>query len=145
MRFTWVVPGLLALGVRFACSSGAATGLIDLCDSTNPVTRITVEPSTATLIFRSPPLEGDGIQLHPRALSRFGTPRTDLPFSYSSDSAVAAVTDSGFVMARGVGSTTVTVSACDEDATVLIVVVSDVDTIDVRLASDTIATAAHEM
>lgn len=139
IRCTRVVAGLLALGMLPACSSDRATGINGLCDVTNPVSSITVKPSSATLYLRSPPRESDSIQLEPTAFGRFGAARTDIQFSYvSSNSAVAAVTDSGLVTPQAIGSATITVSACDEEATVGITVASDIGAITVTLASDTI-------
>lgn len=139
IRCTRVLPGLLAIGVLVACSSDAATGIKGVCDITNPVSRITVDPPSVTLFFRSPPRQSDGIQLRPTAFNRFGTPRTDITFSYSSsNNAIVAVTDSGFVTPLGVGNATVTVSACEEEATVGIVVLPDTGAITVTLATDTI-------
>lgn len=139
-RSIQVVPALLAFGVLAACSGDFGIGGIKgVCDMTNPVSRITVDPSSITLFFRPPPLQSDGIQLRPTAFSRFGTTRTDIIFSYSSsDSAIVAVTDSGFVTPVGVGNATVTVSACEQVTTAGIVVVPDSGAITVTLASDTV-------
>lgn len=139
-RCTRLVAGILALGAITACSADLATGIRGLCDVTNPVTRITVNPSAATLFFRTPPQASDGIQLEPTAFGRFGAPRTDITFTYSSsNSAIATVTDSGFVTPQGIGNATITVSACEEDARVGIGVVPDTGLITVTLASDTVA------
>ena len=139
MRRTGLVTGLLALGVIAACSSDLATGINGICDVTNPVSKITVTPSSATLFFRSLPLVSDTVQLQPTAFGRFGAARTDVSFSYSSsNSAVATVDGSGLVTAQSVGNATITVSSCDEEATVNIAVVSAQESVAVTLATDSI-------
>ena len=137
---TRFVPALLALGVLAACSSDRATGIDGICDVTNPVSSITVDPPSATLFLRSAPRASDAIQLEPIAYGRFGAARTDIAFKYSSsNSAVATVDGSGVVTAQTIGNTTITVSACDEEASVNIAVVSELESISVALGSDTIA------
>ena len=137
---TRFVPALLALGVLSACSSDRATGIDGICDVTNPVSSITVDPPSATLFLRSAPRASDAIQLEPIAYGRFGAARTDIAFKYSSsNSAVATVDGSGVVTAQTIGNTTITVSACDEEASVNIAVVSELESISVALGSDTIA------
>ncbi|HEY9450649.1 MAG TPA: Ig-like domain-containing protein [Gemmatimonadaceae bacterium] len=139
MRCTRFVPAILALGVMVACSSDLATGNAGICDVTNPVSAITVTPSSATLFFRSPPRVSDTIQLEPTAYGRFGAARTDVPFSYSSsNNAVATVDSSGLVTAQSVGNATITVSSCDEEASVDIAVASAQEAVTVTLASDSI-------
>jgi uncharacterized protein YjdB len=134
------VPTLLALGAVAACSSDRATGIDGICDVTNPVSRITVTPPSATLFFRSPPRVSDVLQLDATAYGRFGAARTDVPFTFSSsNSAVASVDSSGLVTAHTVGNATITVSSCDEDASVDIAVVSELESINVALPSDTLA------
>lgn len=137
---TRFVPALLALGVLVACSSDRATGIDGICDVTNPVSSITVNPPSATLFLRSAPRTSDAIQLEPTAFGRFGAARTDITFKYSSsNSAVATVNDSGVVTALALGNATITVSACDEEASVNVAVVSELESISVALASDTVA------
>lgn len=134
------VPALVALGVLAACSSDRATGIDGICDVTNPVSSITVNPPSATLFLRSAPRASDAIQLEPTAYGRFGAARSDIAFAYnSSNSAVATVNDSGVVTAQAIGNATITISACDDDASVNIAVVSELESISVALASDTIA------
>jgi uncharacterized protein YjdB len=139
MRCTVSVPALFALGIVVACSSDRATGVDGICDVTNPVSAITVAPSTATLYFRSPPRVSDALQLEPTAYGRFGAARTDVPFTFSSsNSAVAGVDGTGLVTARDLGTATITVSGCDEDASVNVTVVSELDSIDVTAPEDTL-------
>ncbi|HEU4584736.1 MAG TPA: Ig-like domain-containing protein [Gemmatimonadaceae bacterium] len=138
-RCTRFVPALVALGFLVACSSDRATGIDGICDVTNPVSSITVDPASATLFFRDPPRVSDVLQLEPTAFGRFGAARTDVPFTFSSsNSAVASVDSTGLVTAHTVGNTTITVSTCDEDASVNIAVVSELESIDVVLPNDTL-------
>jgi uncharacterized protein YjdB len=123
-----------------ACSSDRATGIDGICDVTNPVSSITVDPPSATLFFRDPPRVSDVLQLEPTAYGRFGAARTDVPFTFSSsNSAVASVDSTGLVTAHTIGNATITVSSCDEDASVNIAVVSELESINVVLPSDTLA------
>jgi uncharacterized protein YjdB len=123
-----------------ACSSDRATGIDGICDVTNPVSSITVDPPSATLFFRDPPRVSDVLQLEPTAYGRFGAARTDVPFTFSSsNSAVASVDSTGLVTAHTIGNTTIKVSSCDEDASVNIAVVSELESINVVLPSDTLA------
>lgn len=139
MRCARLVPALLALGVVVACSSDRATGIDGICDITNPVSSITVNPSSATLFFRSPPRTSDAVQLQPTAYGRFGAARTDVPFTFSSsNSAIASVDSSGLVTAHAIGNATITVSSCDKDVSVSIAVVSELESIDVFVARDTL-------
>lgn len=139
-RCTRFVPALLALGFVAACSSDRATGIDGICDVTNPVSSITVDPPSATLFFRDPPRVSDVLQLEPTAYGRFGAARTDVPFTFSSsNSAVANVDSTGLVTAHTIGNTTIKVSSCDEDASVNIAVVSELESINVVLPSDTLA------
>jgi uncharacterized protein YjdB len=134
-----LVPVLLALGFVAACSSDRATGIDGICDVTNPVSSITVDPSSATLFFREAPRVSDVLQLEPTAYGRFGAARTDVPFTFSSsNSAVASVDSTGLVTAHTVGNATIKVSSCDEDASVSIAVISELESIDVVLPSDTL-------
>jgi uncharacterized protein YjdB len=134
-----LVPVLLALGFVTACSSDRATGIDGICDVTNPVSAITVDPSSATLFFREAPRVSDVLQLEPTAYGRFGAARTDVPFTFSSsNSAVASVDSTGLVTAHTVGNATIEVSSCDEDASVSIAVISELESIDVVLPSDTL-------
>lgn len=139
MRCTLSVPALLTLGIVVACSSDRATGIDGICDITNPVSAITLAPSTATLFFRSPPRTSDALQLEPTAYGRFGAARTDVPFTFhSSNSAVASVDGTGLVTAADLGTATITVSGCDEDASMSVTVVSELDSIDVTAPEDTL-------
>ena len=139
-RCTRFVPALFALGFVIACSSDRATGIEGICDVTNPVSRITVIPSSATLFFRSPPRVSDVLQLDPVAYGRFGAARTDVPFTFSSsNSAVASVDSSGLVTAHTIGNATIKVSSCDEDVSVNIAVISELESINVLLPNDTLA------
>jgi uncharacterized protein YjdB len=123
-----------------ACSSDRATGIDGICDVTNPVSSITVDPPSATLFFRDPPRVSDVLQLEPTAYGRFGAARTDVPFTFSSSNrAVASVDSTGLVTAHTIGNTTIKVSSCDEDASVNIAVVSELESINVVLPSDTLA------
>ncbi len=138
-RCTRFVPALLALGLVAACSSDRATGIDGICDVTNPVFSITVDPPSATLFFRDPPRVSDVRQLEPTAYGRFGAARTDVPFTFSSsNSGVASVDSTGLVTAHTIGNTTITVSSCDEDATVNIAVVSELESINGVLPHDTL-------
>jgi uncharacterized protein YjdB len=127
------------LGFVAACSSDRATGIDGICDVTNPVSSITVDPPSATLFFRDPPRVSDVLQLKPTAYGRFGAARTDVPFTFSSsNSAVASVDSTGLVTAHTIGNATITVSSCDEDASVNIAVVSELESINVVLPNDTL-------
>ncbi len=138
-RCTRFVIALAAVGSMVACSSDRATGIEGICDVTNPVSSITVDPSSATLFFRSPPRTSDEIQLDPTAYGRFGAARNDVPFTFSSsNSGVASVDSTGLVTAHTVGNATITVSSCDEDATVGITVISELESINVAAPSDTL-------
>ncbi|HEU4586941.1 MAG TPA: Ig-like domain-containing protein [Gemmatimonadaceae bacterium] len=138
-RCTLFVPALLVLGFVAACSSDRATGIDGICDVTNPVSSITVDPPSATLFFRDPPRVSDVLQLKPTAYGRFGAARTDVPFTFSSsNSAVASVDSTGLVTAHTIGNATITVSSCDEDASVNIAVVSELESINVVLPNDTL-------
>jgi uncharacterized protein YjdB len=133
------VPAVLALGVVVACSSDRATGIDGICDVTNPVSAITVDPPSATLFFRAPPRVSDELQLEPTAYGRFGAARNDVPFTFSSsNSAVASVDSTGLVTAHAVGSATITVSSCDEDVSVNIAVVSELESVIVAAPKDTL-------
>lgn len=137
---TRFVPALVALSFVIACSSDRATGIEGICDVTNPVSEITVNPPSATLFFREPPRVSDVLLLDPVAYGRFGAARSDVPFTFSSsNSAVASVDSTGLVTAHTVGNATITVSSCDEDASVNIAVVSELESINVSLPSDTLA------
>ncbi|HET7552908.1 MAG TPA: Ig-like domain-containing protein [Gemmatimonadaceae bacterium] len=139
MRHTWLCLALFALGVIAACSSDLATGIRGICDVTNPVSRITVTPSSATLFLRPFPQASDTLRLVPTAFGRFGAARTDVPFSYSSSNPeVATVDDSGVVTPQSDGNTMITVSSCDEEATVNISVTSAQQSVTVTLAADSI-------
>jgi uncharacterized protein YjdB len=134
-----LVPVLLALGFVAACSSDRATGIDGICDVTNPVSSITVDPPSATLFFRDPPRVSDTLHLEPTAFGRFGAARSDVPFTFSSsNSTVASVDSTGLVTAHAVGNATITVSSCDEDASVNVAVVSELESIDVVLPTDTL-------
>lgn len=138
-RCTRFVPALVVLGCVMACSSDRATGIDGICDVTNPVSAISVEPPGATLFFRSPPRVSDEIQLEATAYGRFGAARSDVPFTFtSSNASVASVDSTGLVTAHALGNATITVSACDEDATASITVVSELESIDFTLPSDTL-------
>jgi uncharacterized protein YjdB len=103
------------------------------------VSSITVDPPSATLFFRDPPRVSDVLQLEPTAYGRFGAARTDVPFTFSSsNSAVASVDSTGLVTAHTIGNTTIKVSSCDEDASVNIAVVSELESINVVLPNDTL-------
>jgi uncharacterized protein YjdB len=116
-----------------------ASGINGICDVTNPVSRITVTPSSATLFFRSPPRVSDMLLLDPTAYGRFGAARTDVPFTFSSsNSAVASVDSAGLVTAHTPGNATITVSSCDEDASVNIAVISELESINVTAPNDTL-------
>jgi uncharacterized protein YjdB len=122
-----------------ACSSDRATGIDGICDVTNPVSSITVDPPSATLFFRDPPRVSDTLHLEPTAFGRFGAARSDVPFTFSSsNSTVASVDSTGLVTAHAVGNATITVSSCDEDASVNVAVVSELESIDVVLPTDTL-------
>jgi hypothetical protein len=139
MRCALFVPAFLALGAAVACSSDRATGIDGICDVTNPVSAITVDPPGATLFFRSPPRVSDELQLEPTAYGRFGAARSDVPFTFSSsNSAVASVDSTGLVTAHALGNATITVSSCDEDATVNIAVISELESVNVSAAEDTL-------
>jgi uncharacterized protein YjdB len=134
------VPALLALGLVVACSSDRATGIEGICDVTNPVSSITVDPPSATLFFRESPRVSDEVQLKATAYGRFGAARNDVPFTFrSSNAAVASVDSTGLVTAHAVGSATITVSSCDEDASVIITVTSELESISVAAPKDTLA------
>lgn len=138
-RCTRFVLALFALGFVIACSSDRATGIEGICDVTNPVSRITVSPPSATLFFRDPPRVSDILQLDPVAYGRFGAARSDVPFTFSSsNSAVASVDSTGLVTAHAVGNATITVSSCDEDASVDIAVISELESINVAAPNDTL-------
>lgn len=131
--------GLAALGAAIACSGDTATGIDGVCDVSNPVSNILVSPGSATLFFRSPPRRSDSVQIAETALNRLGGPRTDVSFKFSSgDTSVAVVTDSGLVRARGVGTTNISVSSCGQTSKVKVTVVSDVASVVVTPALDSL-------
>ncbi|HEY9429524.1 MAG TPA: Ig-like domain-containing protein [Gemmatimonadaceae bacterium] len=81
----------------------------------------------------------DILQLDPVAYGRFGAARSDVPFTFSSsNSAVASVDSTGLVTAHAVGNATITVSSCDEDASVDIAVISELESINVAAPNDTL-------
>jgi len=136
---TRLVPALFALGFVIACSSDRATGIEGICDVTNPVSTITVDPPSATLFFRSPPRVSDEVLLDPTAYGRFGAARTDVPFTFSSsNSAVASVDSTGLVTAHAIGDASITVSSCDKDASVSVAVISELESINVTAPNDTL-------
>lgn len=138
-RRSLLVLGLAGLSAAIACSGDTATGVGGICDVSNPVSSIFVSPSSAVLFFRSPPRQSDSVQIADTALNRFGAPRTDVSFKFgSADTAVASVTASGLVRARGVGTTTVSVSSCDKTSKVKVTVVSDVANVVVTPALDSL-------
>lgn len=138
-RRSLLALGLVGLSAAIACSGDTETGIAGVCDVSNPVSNILVSPSSAVLFFRSPPRQSDSVQLAHTALDRFGAPRTDVSFKFGSgDTAVAIVTDSGLVRARGVGTTNVSVSSCGQTSKVKVTVVSDVASIVVTPAIDTL-------
>src|SRR6185312_12978088 len=87
----------------------------------------------------SPPRQSDSVQIAETALNRLGAARTDVSFKFGSgDTSVVVVTDSGLVRARGVGTTTVSVSSCDKTSKVKVTVVSDVGSAIVTPALDSL-------
>jgi Alpha-tubulin suppressor and related RCC1 domain-containing proteins len=131
--------GLLALVALAACSSDSATGLEGTCDVTNPVADLEVEPSSATVYYRSEPRASDSLRLEPAAFGRFGNPRSDVSFAYrSSDTTVAVVSQTGVVSPRRTGQTKVTVSTCGREAVADISVISDVASVKVTPVNATL-------
>jgi alpha-tubulin suppressor-like RCC1 family protein len=148
-RRSLLALGLVGFGAAIACSGDTATGVAGICDVSDPVSSIVVSPVSTVLQFRSPPRQSDSVQIAETALNRFGAPRTDVSFKYGSgDTAVAVVTSSGLVRARGVGTTTVSVSTCDKTSKVNVTVVSDVasvvvaPTLDSLVAGDSLLLSA---
>lgn len=138
-RRSLLVLGLAGLSAGIACSGDTATGVAGVCDVSNPVSSILVSPTSAVLFFRSPPRQSDSVQLADTALNRLGAPRTDVSFKFGSgDTSVVSVTNAGLVRARGVGTTTVSVSTCDKISRVKVTVVSDVGSVVVTPALDSL-------
>jgi alpha-tubulin suppressor-like RCC1 family protein len=139
IRRSLLVLGLAGLSTAIACSGDTATGVAGVCDVSDPVSSIIVSPVSTVLQFRSPPRQSDSVQIAETALNRLGAARTDVSFKFGSgDTSVVVVTDSGLVRARGVGTTTVSVSSCDKTSKVKVTVVSDVGSAVVTPALDSL-------
>lgn len=139
IRRSLLVLGLAGLSAAIACSGDTATGIAGVCDVSDPVSSIIVSPVNTVLQFRAPPRQSDSVQIADTALNRLGAPRTDVSFKYGSgDTSVVVVSSTGLVRARGVGTTTVSVSTCDKTSKVKVTVVSDIASVVVAPALDSL-------
>lgn len=129
----------IVLGAVEGCSTDSGTQPQAVCDVTNPVSRISVVPSSATVYFRLPVRSTDTLLLTPTAYNRFGGARTDVRFAYSSsDTSVAVVSPTGVLYIVGAGTTSVHITACGQSASAEVTAVPAVATVAVRPTPDTL-------
>ncbi|HEX6536943.1 MAG TPA: hypothetical protein VF041_20325, partial [Gemmatimonadaceae bacterium] len=139
LRCSRLVLGALTLGVTAGCSSDSATEPNPDCDVTNPVSRIAIAPTSATIYFRVPVRATDTLHVTPTAYNRFGGERTDVRFAYvSSDTGVVVVEPTGLVRVAGAGTATITASACGESASARVEAVPAIATVTVGPTPDTL-------
>ncbi len=120
---------LMLIATVAACTSESVTA------PDRPVTAVTVAPATAPLIV------GQSVQLS--AVITGGFARSSVTWA-SVNPAVATVTDSGLVLAKGVGSTTVTASAGGITTSIPVTVTTGaIDRVSVCDQSETNACVPH--
>ncbi len=121
-----------------ACEEDTVTGPGFVCDVTNPVRDIVAAPSR-TLFVHSPSLATDTIKVGVIATNRFGQPRSDVAFEFSSsDETIATVDDEGTVTGLRAGTVRITAEACGKSVTTEVTVVSTVSRVVVTPALDTV-------
>ena len=119
-----------------ACKEQVISGPGFVCDVTNPVRDVSISPSNASVLVRSPARTTDVIQLIATATNRLGDPRADVPFTFtSSDPAIATVDSTGLVHALKPGAVSIKASTCGESATAQITVINAVVTVTVTPAA----------
>lgn len=119
-----------------ACKEQVISGPGFVCDVTNPVRDVSISPSNASVLVRSPARTTDVIQLIATATNRLGDPRADVPFTFtSSDPAIATVDSTGLVHALKPGAVSIKASTCGESATAQITVINAVVTVTVTTAA----------
>lgn len=117
-----------------ACTDDQISGPGFICDVTNPVADIFLDPAAGTVLVHSPPRETDTTRLVATATNRVGGTRTDVPIKFvSSDTSVATVDELGVVHARRPGSVRITASTCGKSASAQITVTLLALTVKVKL------------
>lgn len=121
-----------------ACDEDTVTGPGFVCDITNPVKDV-FAPSSRSVLVHSPALPTDTVQVRAIATNRFGNPRTDVDFEFSSsDETIAVVDNTGLVTALRPGTVRITASACGKSVTTEVTVVANVSRVTVTPAPDTV-------
>ncbi len=129
-----------------ACKDEQLSGPGYVCDVTNPVRDVFIDPPSATVVVRSPARATDVTKLAATATSRLGTVRTDVPIAFSSsDPTVATVDSTGLVHALKPGSVTIKASTCGESATAQITVVAAVVSVQVATAAQTVVVGDSDL
>lgn len=132
-----VTLGLAAL--LSACDGDSLSGPGFVCDVTNPVSDILLNPSSATLLVHSPAISGDTVQIAAVTTNRAGGVRTDVPIRFtSSDTTVATVDSLGVVHGRTTGTVKITAASCDKKSSVQVTVISSVARVAISPLSDTV-------
>jgi alpha-tubulin suppressor-like RCC1 family protein len=146
----WIVSLIALSWLATACKEEQLSGPGFICDVTNPVRDLTIDPPSSVLLVRSPARPADVLQLKAVATNRLDQPRTDVPISFSSSDVTVATVDSlGLVHALKPGSVTIKASTCGKTATSRITVVGAVVTVQVAttatnaVAGDTIVATAR--
>ena len=137
-----VICVLATLALSFiaaACDEEVISGPGFICDVTNPVTALNLNPGNATLTVRVPAQATDTLQLSAVVLGRNSTVRTDVPIEFtSSDPTVATVDSAGIVHALKPGTITIKAATCGKTATAQITVVAAVVTVQAVAAAPSI-------
>jgi len=121
-----------------ACDEDTVTGPGFVCDITNPVKDV-FAPSSRSVLVHSPALPTDTVQVRAIATNRFGNPRTDVDFEFSSsDETIAVVDNTGLVTALRPGTVRITASACGKSVTTEVTVIANVSRVTVTPALDTV-------
>jgi alpha-tubulin suppressor-like RCC1 family protein len=137
-----VICVLTTLALSFiaaACDEEVISGPGFICDVTNPVTALELNPGNATLAVRVPAQATDTLQLSAVVLGRNSTVRTDVPIEFtSSDPTVATVDSAGIVHGLKPGAITIKAVTCGKTATAQITVVAAVVTVQAVAAAPSI-------
>lgn len=126
-----------------ACENNTVTGPGFVCDVTNPVTDITFEPRSSSVLIHSPARSADTAIVIAHALNRVGGIRTDVPLAFSSsDTTVATVDTLGVVHARKTGAVKISASSCGQKASIDLTLVLLATSVEVKF--DTVAIVAGD-
>lgn len=126
-----------------ACNEDILSGPGFVCDATNPVVDLFLDPSTAVVFVHSPARTTDIATVTARATNRNGAFRTDVPITFaSSDTSIAMVDSLGVIHALKPGAVRITASTCGKTATAQVTVTLLPVTVQIKL--DTAAVIAGD-